>query len=130
MIPYHRINYHLVINRLESIDCGIFAIAYAIDLLQGHDPSKLIYDQSKMREHLIDCFEKELIQPFPKYKQHVSASQFKTNKHDGEWILPRRSARIKSKTSDTKNIKQHLIFHQINLKHYLIQNQALLITSK
>ena len=32
-----------------NTDCGIFAIAYGIDVLLGNEPHQIVYDQSKMR---------------------------------------------------------------------------------
>ena len=48
-----------------SMDCGLFAIAYMTTLANGKDPSVLSYEQSKMRGHLIDCFAKGKLIPFP-----------------------------------------------------------------
>lgn len=49
-----------------SNDCGLFAIAYATDLLLGRDPSQCVYDQYKMRGHLHQCLEARELTPFPK----------------------------------------------------------------
>ena len=46
-------------------DCGLFAVAFAVHLAFGDDVSKLTFDQSKMRQHLIKCFQKKEMQPFP-----------------------------------------------------------------
>ena len=87
-------------QQIGSTDCGLFSIAYAVDLLLGNNPSNIIYDQSKMRVHLLNCLETELITPFPKYKQNIS-SQLPSQNQTGEWKKPRRSARIKNKTAHT-----------------------------
>ena len=47
-------------------DCGLFAIANAIELCFGLQPSHAVYDQSSMREHLINCFSHHKLLPFPK----------------------------------------------------------------
>ena len=54
-------------QQVGATDCGIFAIAYAVELAHGHDPSAIVYDQSEMRNHLLKCFEKMEISPFPRY---------------------------------------------------------------
>ena len=36
-------------EQVRSTDCGLFAIAYAADILNGNDIYDLIYDQTKMR---------------------------------------------------------------------------------
>lgn len=46
-------------------DCGLFAIAVATALCIGMDPTKLTFEQGKMREHLRLCFETGLLTPFP-----------------------------------------------------------------
>ena len=56
---------HKTQNQKGGDDCGVFAIAFAVDLVMGREPAGLRYDQSKMRHHLIQCFEKKLLTPFP-----------------------------------------------------------------
>ena len=46
-------------------DCGLFSIAFATAMAFGLYPSKLKFDQSMMRQHLVDCFNKERMIPFP-----------------------------------------------------------------
>ena len=38
-------------------DCGLFAIAFAVDLCMGNDPFVSTYAQEAMRDHLAKCFE-------------------------------------------------------------------------
>jgi len=47
-----------------SKDCGLFAIAFATALAYGQNPSKLKYDQSSMRSHLVRCFHEGKLVPF------------------------------------------------------------------
>ena len=47
-------------------DCGIFAIAFATALAFGINLSKLQLKQESMRAHLINCFNKHRISPFPR----------------------------------------------------------------
>ena len=56
-------------EQVGSTDCGLFAIAYAVDILNGNNVYDLIYDQNKMREHLIACFEQRKITTFPLYEK-------------------------------------------------------------
>ena len=44
-------------------DCGLFSIAYAVALVHGMNPGKLKFCQDKMRPHLVDCFNKQLMVP-------------------------------------------------------------------
>ena len=50
-----------------SKDCGLFSIAIATALAFGANPSKLKFDQLKMRKHLVNCFNKERMVPFPSH---------------------------------------------------------------
>ena len=49
-----------------SANCGLFAIAMMTLLAHKEDPSAVTYDQSKMRQHLLECFSTKLVTPFPK----------------------------------------------------------------
>ena len=40
-------------------DCGLFAIANATSICYGDDPTALVYEQHGMRQHLLNCLEKE-----------------------------------------------------------------------
>ena len=44
-----------VAKQLEGT--GLFVIAYCESLANGQDPSRFVYDQREMRQHLIFCFE-------------------------------------------------------------------------
>ena len=46
-------------------DCGVFAITFATHLAHGMNPEQVVFDDLKMREHLIQCFEKNVMTPFP-----------------------------------------------------------------
>ena len=49
----------------NGFDCGVFAIAFAVTLAYGDDPSHLVYDPVKLRGHLKACFISKTITPFP-----------------------------------------------------------------
>ena len=40
-------------KQVECTDCGLFAIAYAVDILNANNVYDLIFDQIKMRKQLI-----------------------------------------------------------------------------
>ena len=67
-------------QRGES-DCGLFAVAVAISLLNGEDPGSKSYDQSVMRSHLAVCFHCEELAVFPE-----SSSKCGTNEKREETI--------------------------------------------
>ena len=47
-------------------DCGAFAVAFITSLAHGEDPCDVLFQQENLRQHLIDCFEKLIMMPFPK----------------------------------------------------------------
>ena len=56
-----------VLPQSNSYDCGVYAIAYASELLFGQDPvlCDFVTEASAMRSHLINCFENGKIERFP-----------------------------------------------------------------
>ena len=51
-----------------SNDCGLFAIAFALHTALGHDLETVLFTQSEMRSHLIKCFHRKYLEPFPHKK--------------------------------------------------------------
>ena len=45
---------------------GLFAIAFAADIMYGLSPMESFYDIAQMRNHLISCLENSDLSPFPK----------------------------------------------------------------
>ena len=60
------INYMNVQQQNGGSDCGLFAIIFAACLCGSVCPGSVNFDQKLMRNHLISCFEKGVITPFPK----------------------------------------------------------------
>ena len=48
-----------------SMDCGLFALAFAIESCQGGNLSKVTFDQLRMRVHLLHCLENGCLKRFP-----------------------------------------------------------------
>ena len=48
-----------------SVDCGLFAIAFASIIAHGDDPGCYTFDQNLMRDHLHQCFIKGAFSSFP-----------------------------------------------------------------
>lgn len=46
-------------------DCGLSTIAFGVALVFNLNASQLKFCQEAMRAHLVDCFEKEIMTPFP-----------------------------------------------------------------
>ena len=86
------------ISQKGNKDCGVFAIAYAVDILNGNLPHQYTYDQTKMRDHLITCYEQNRLTPFPKYTTSEEKPTYQKNEVESTWKIPRRrSKRIQEK---------------------------------
>ena len=53
-------------KQIGSGDCGLFALAFAIYLCQGLDPTNQRCDQALMRQHYVTRFKSANVTPFPK----------------------------------------------------------------
>jgi polycystin 1L2 len=65
LIENKDVSFPPVRNQTGEVDCGLFAIAYAFELAAGNDPTTINFDQSKMRQHLLSCLEREEFTSFP-----------------------------------------------------------------
>jgi predicted nuclease with TOPRIM domain len=84
----------------------LFAIAFAIDHLLGEDISKLVYDQSQMREFLKDCLIKGELKSFPKKRQVQGNRPEIHDKFQGEWMSQSKPQRLRrSKRLETSQVK-------------------------
>ena len=89
-------------KQVGTTDCGDFAIAYSIGILFGNNPSEIVCDRSKLRQHLVNCFEKRTLTTFAKYKCNVKYNDMTTSgsissEDQNKWLIPRRSARLKKR---------------------------------
>ena len=55
--PSIKLNFMDVQMQSGGYDCGLFAIAFATALVLGEKPGGFLFDQQKMRAHLIKCLE-------------------------------------------------------------------------
>ena len=53
-----------------TLDCGLFAIAFAVEVCSGRNPQCASFDQKKMREHLYTCLRKGMLTSFPKISEN------------------------------------------------------------
>ena len=60
------VRFPTVQNQSNAYDCGVFAIAFAVSLLFGLQPDKVMYDHTIMRQHLAKMFELNKIEHFPR----------------------------------------------------------------
>jgi hypothetical protein len=49
-----------------SSDCGVFAVAYAVEVCLGRNPQYARFDQTRMRNHLYECLTEGVMKPFPR----------------------------------------------------------------
>ena len=94
-------------EQVGNTDCGLLAIAYAADILNGNNIYDLIYDQTKMRGHLIACFEQQKITTFSLYEKRNTEKVVTYKETSSPWNKPRLSARLRSKAAQnfTNKIK-------------------------
>ena len=71
------IKYADVRKQIGSNDCGLFFIAYAVDLAEGHEPSDIKYDQSCIRWHLVECFINRKLALFPRNLRNLNSRRDK-----------------------------------------------------
>ena len=55
-------------------DCGLFAIAFSVEVCKGNDASGIVFNQGKMRKHLQACLENGFMSLFPKAKNRKGAN--------------------------------------------------------
>ena len=55
-----------VLKQTGSTDCGLFCLAYAIDIACGVLPDNECYIQDKLRNHLEMCFDLKNMERFPR----------------------------------------------------------------
>ena len=67
ILKHKFVKFHMipVQRQVGGTECGVFAIAFAVALSFGLNPTKLIFDQSKMRTHLITCLSQKQFSNFP-----------------------------------------------------------------
>ena len=92
-------------KQVGTTDCGVFAIAHSIDILFGNNPSEIVHEQSKLRQHLVDCFEKGILTTFPKYKCNVKYNDTTTSRSISsedqyKSLIPRLSARLNKRLAN------------------------------
>ena len=71
-----KVNCLQVQQQSNSIDCGVFAIAFAADVCFGLPPNESCYDVIEMRNHLSTCLQLQELSPFPKISRRVPRCRF------------------------------------------------------
>ena len=105
-----------------ALDCGLFAIAYSIDICHNVDPSTVVYDQSKMHKHLAKCFEKG---KFPRFSEGPSCAQPTRPGNKWEWELSKkRFGERKTRKKKKENLESYNKFYVlVNEENYKFGNK-------
>ena len=53
-------------QKLNSINSGVFSVAFLLDALDGNNDIRQNYNAEEMRFHLPTCFKNEVFSPFPR----------------------------------------------------------------
>ena len=67
-----------VVRQVGSQDCGLYAISFITSLAHEEDPTIIKYEQQEMRDHLLKCFDKKELFPFPSKRRKVLSSVLKS----------------------------------------------------
>ena len=60
-------------------DCGLFALAYVVELCQGNNPAAMTFDQSSMRIHYDSCIANKQFKSFQNM-QNIVELNYKVHK--------------------------------------------------
>ena len=68
----------------DSSSCGLFAIVFATNILEGISPAESEFNVNSIQKHLLECFEKQQLSAFPQNPKRgrrvVSSGGFRTFK--------------------------------------------------
>ena len=56
-------------QQTNTINCGLFALAFVVDILNKKCPRTSMYDEGMMRSHLLSCLQNKKIVPFPQLSE-------------------------------------------------------------
>jgi hypothetical protein len=51
----------------DSSSCGLYVIAYAIDIAYDIDSTRVNYIEQEMRKHFLFCLDRDMLKHFPRY---------------------------------------------------------------
>ena len=109
MVP---LNKNVTQKQEGTLDCGLFAIAYSIDICHNVDPSTVAYDQSKMHKHLAECFKKGKLTQFPCFSEGPLCPKPTRPGNEWEWKLPRKIfSERKTKKISMENLESYNKFY-------------------
>jgi hypothetical protein len=71
-----------------TVDCGLFAIATALELCHHNNPAKIKFRQDKMREHFQKCLEQKKLTQFPRELEDVENVDYNLYKFNRPQLKP------------------------------------------
>ena len=77
MLAIHKVNVQQ--QSPGSVNCGLFALAFAVEVCFGKDPSSATFNESKLGIHLSQCFEKGVIRRFPQMRKQSKVERPNNN---------------------------------------------------
>ena len=81
LMAYHRgghvlrVEWEDVSQQLNGIDCGVFAIAFGMEMCLGRDPRQASFYKPAVRQHLIKCLTDGCLTEFPTHGTRHPAPQ-------------------------------------------------------
>ena len=103
------IQVHISSTQQGPYDCGLFAIAYAVEVASNKDPSTVIFDQTKLRDHYRSCLESGHISPFHKLRINYFKSQeseiTKATSKLNKWTFPKKVYKLPTSKQNKNSIQ-------------------------
>ena len=62
----------------NGFDCGVYAIAFMVSLINKEDLTSITFDEKKSRDHFYDCYKQGRLIPFPSAKENVKRNTAKS----------------------------------------------------
>ena len=62
----------------NGFDCGFYAIASMVSLVNKEDLTSISFDEKKLWDHLYDCYKQGRLIPFPSAKENVKRNTAKS----------------------------------------------------
>ena len=85
------------LQRKHRNNCGLFAIAFATEFYYSREFKLCVFDESKLRQHLLSCYENGKLTPFPK-------------EHDGaEVVCNKESIELYCKCRMPEHFDSHMV---------------------
>ena len=75
-------------KQVGTVDCGLFAIATALELCHHNNPAKIRFRQESMREHFQKCLEQKKLTQYPRELEEYENVEYKLYKFNRPQLKP------------------------------------------